>query len=69
MQCNQERMLIKYRKLILGKGAKIKKIIKFIHENGANITMRILSINNQFIIYYLVLSIHKTSIGDLLQIS
>ena len=44
-------MLINYGKLIPGEGAKIKKIIKFIHENAANITTRILSINNQYIIY------------------
>ena len=34
MQCNQECMLINYRKVISGKGAKIKKI-KFIHKNAA----------------------------------
>ena len=50
-RCNQECMLINYGKLILGKGAKIKKIIKFIHKNGANITIRILSINSRCIIY------------------
>ena len=33
------------------KGAKIKKIIKFIHKSTADITMRILSINNEYIIY------------------
>ena len=44
-------MLINYGKLFPGKGEKIKKIIKFIHKNAANITIRVSSINNQYIIY------------------